>query len=79
MGSSGWSSVLMQLSLPGGVDNFPQNAYYLQFFVSKAADPWIVADGHLSCCSFHFQVGWTTSHKILITYSFLIRRLLTHG
>jgi hypothetical protein len=32
-------------------------------FVSKAAGPWVVVDGLLSWCSFHFRLGWTTSHN----------------
>jgi hypothetical protein len=28
-------------------------------FVSKAAGPWVVVDGLLSWCSFHFQLGRT--------------------
>jgi hypothetical protein len=32
-------------------------------FVSKAADPWVVVDGLLSWCRFHFQLGWTTFHN----------------
>jgi hypothetical protein len=39
-----------------------QNAYYLQFFLFQrlqARCPWVAADGLLSWCSFHFQLGWT--------------------
>jgi hypothetical protein len=32
-------------------------------FVSKAVDLWVVVDGPLSWCSFHFQLGWTTFLK----------------
>jgi hypothetical protein len=30
-------------------------------FVSKAAGPWVVVDGLLSWCSFHFQLKLPTS------------------
>jgi hypothetical protein len=39
----------------------PKCLLLTDLFVSKAVDPWAVVGGLLSRCSFHFQLGWTTS------------------
>jgi hypothetical protein len=41
----------------------PKFLLFTVLFVSKAADRWVVVDGLLSWCSFHFQLGWTISHN----------------
>jgi hypothetical protein len=43
-------------SLPIGV---PKCLLLTFLFVSKAAGLWVVVDGLLSWCSFHFQLEWT--------------------
>jgi hypothetical protein len=42
----------------------PKRVLFTFLFVSKADNPWVVVNGLLSGCSFHFQLVWITVRTV---------------